>query len=136
MFTLTDNPLVLPDLQLDARAGGVVTFSGHVRDLNNGKLVTAIDYEAYPQLAEAEGNVILEEARAEFGLQAARAIHRVGHLKVGERAVWVYAAAMHRREAFLAAEYIIHAIKHRVPIWKKEYYADGSTEWVRCGHTH
>jgi len=135
MFILSDQPLIVPtNLPLDAHAGGVVTFMGHVRALNEGKSVTSIDYEAYPELAESEGNRILAEARLKFPLYEARALHRTGHLLVGDLAVWVYAASMHRREAFQATEYIVHEIKHRVPIWKKEQYQDGTSLWVRCRH--
>jgi adenylyltransferase/sulfurtransferase len=135
MFELTHHPIVFrPPTQLHPHAGGVVTFEGRVRAINEGKTVTALDYEAYPALALSEGNTILKEALAQFSLFSAYAIHRTGHLAVGDVAVWVYATAMHRREAFQATEYIIHSIKHRLPIWKKEWYADGASQWVNCSH--
>ena len=123
-----------PAVSLHPHAGGVVTFEGRVRALNEGRQVVSLEYEAYPALAISEGNAIMQEAMQRFSLFSAQAIHRTGHLAIGELAVWVHAAAMHRREAFLAAEMIIHEIKHRVPIWKKEHYADGTAEWVRCRH--
>jgi molybdopterin synthase catalytic subunit len=135
MFSLSDLPLAIPaELTLNPHAGGVVTFAGHVRDQNEGKVVTAIDYEAYQALAESEGNAIMTEAMDKFGLYDVQALHRTGFLRIGDMAIWVYVTAMHRREAFQAAEYIVHEIKHRVPIWKKEYYADGASAWVRCTH--
>ena len=72
------------------------------------------------------------EARARFGLERACCAHRVGQLQIGELAVWVGVSAAHRGEAFDACRYIIDQVKHRLPIWKKEYYADGDSGWVNC----
>ncbi len=114
------------------RTGAVVTFDGVVRDLNEGKTVVSLEYEAYGPLAESTGNEILEDAVTRFGLIDASCVHRTGHLEVGETAVHVVAEAMHRESAFQACRHIIDEVKKRVPIWKKEYYADGETDWIRC----
>ncbi len=135
MFELTHHPIIIrPVEQLHPHAGGLVTFEGRVRSINEGRQVTALDYEAYNALALSEGKTIMEEAKTRFPVLDAYGMHRIGHLTVGDVAVWIYAAAMHRREAFQATEYIIHEIKHRLPIWKKEWYADGASEWVNCTH--
>jgi molybdopterin synthase catalytic subunit len=135
MFELTDQPIFVKRMEtLDKRAGGFVSFEGRVRSVNEGKTVTGLEYEVYTALALTEGQAIVQEAVTKFGLFAAYGVHRHGALALGETAVWVWAAAMHRREAFEGAEYIIHAIKHRLPVWKKEWYADGSFAWVNCQH--
>ena len=112
--------------------GGYAAFEGWVRDCNDGRTVLRLEYEAFPPLAVREGERILAEARAKFGVELARCAHRVGPLAVGELAVWVGVSAAHRGEAFDACRYIIDEVKHRVPIWKKEYYQDGDSGWVNC----
>lgn len=134
MFALTDRPIVPSALALHAHAGGLVTFEGRVRALNEGRVVTLLDYEVYAELALAEGQVILDEAARRFGLLHTQAVHRHGRLEVGEAAVWVACASMHRREAFAGCEYVIRQLKRRLPIWKKEHYEDGAAEWVACHH--
>jgi adenylyltransferase/sulfurtransferase len=115
-------------------AGGFAAFEGRVRDLNEGRRVTALDYEAFEALATAEGGRIVAAALARHGAITGRCVHRLGHLAVGDVAVWVGVAAPHRGEAFAACREIIDAIKHRLPIWKKEHYADGDSGWVNCEH--
>jgi molybdopterin/thiamine biosynthesis adenylyltransferase/molybdopterin synthase catalytic subunit/rhodanese-related sulfurtransferase len=115
-------------------AGGFAAFEGRLRDLNEGRRVTALDYEAFEVLATAEGARIVDTALARHGAIAGRCVHRLGHLAVGDVAVWVGVAAPHRAEAFAACREIIDAIKHRLPIWKKEHYADGDSGWVNCEH--
>jgi molybdopterin synthase catalytic subunit len=132
MFALTDQPIIAAPPERHPHAGGIVIFEGRVRALNDGKIVTALEYETYPALALSEGETILAEAREKFAIFNARAIHRSGRLALGEMAVWVYTESMHRKDAFLANEYIIHHIKHRLPIWKKEWYASGASDWVHC----
>lgn len=115
-------------------AGAYVAFEGWVRDHHEGKAVMALEYEAYAPLASSEGRRILDEAHARFSIEEAAAVHRVGFLRIGEVAVWVGVVAAHRREAFEACQYIIDTLKARVPIWKKEYFRDGSAAWVACHH--
>ena len=111
-------------------AGGIVVFEGVVRDHSAGRPVVSLEYEAYPALAVREGERILAEARGRFAVEAAVAVHRTGHLALGETAVWVGVAAAHRGAAFDACRYVIDELKARVPIWKREHYADGPAEWV------
>ncbi len=117
-------------------SGGFCTFEGWVRDSNEGRAVDGLEYEAYAELALAEGERVVEEALARYGVIAAHCMHRTGDLKVGDLAVWIGVSAAHRDEAFRACRYIIDEIKHRLPIWKKEHYLDGDTAWVACAHTH
>ncbi|HXQ80981.1 MAG TPA: molybdenum cofactor biosynthesis protein MoaE [Opitutaceae bacterium] len=134
-FKLTDKPIdgaaLMAGLR-DTRAGACVAFEGRVRGESGGRAVTALDYEAYAPLAEKEGERILSEAREKFGVTGAVCAHRTGSLALGETAVWVAVAAGHRDAAFKACRYIIDETKARVPIWKREHYADGATEWVSC----
>lgn len=116
----------------DARAGACVTFEGWVRNRNEGQPVQSLEYEAYAPLAEQEGARILDEARVKFSLVGAAAVHRVGHLHLGELAVWVGVTAEHRGAAFDACRYIIDEAKARLPIWKKEHYTSGATTWINC----
>jgi molybdopterin synthase catalytic subunit len=135
MFRLSADPLDPARLQTglsNPRAGACVTFEGWVRDRNEGQAVLSLEYEAYAPLAEKEGARILTEARDKFALLDAICVHRVGHLQLGEPAVWVGVAAEHRGAAFDACRYIIDEAKARVPIWKKEHYASGATAWVNC----
>ena len=110
-------------------AGAVVLFSGEVRDNNKGLPVDRLEYESYRPMAEKLIGEILNEATTRWGLKAAVAQHRVGRLAIGETAVVVVTAAAHRKEAYEANRYIIDRIKHEAPIWKCEYYADGSHAW-------
>jgi molybdopterin synthase catalytic subunit len=116
----------------DAHAGACVTFEGWVRDHNDGRPVLALDYEAYAPLAEKEGERILAEAREKFAIVSAVCIHRVGSLRIGDLAVWVGVSAAHRGAAFDACRFVIDETKARVPVWKKEHYADGDTAWINC----
>lgn len=137
MFQLTDLPIDPSDMRAeldDRRSGALATFEGWVRDHNEGKQVIALEYQAYAELASKEGELILVEAVARFDVHAVRCVHRTGALVIGDIAVWVGVTAAHRAAAFDACQYIIDEIKRRVPIWKREQYADGSVEWVNCAH--
>ncbi len=116
----------------DPSCGAHAAFEGWVRDHNEGRRVTQLTYEAFEPLAVKEGERILAEAGARFGIEHAECIHRIGTLDVGELAVWVGVSSRHRDEAFRACRYIIDEVKHRVPIWKKERYEDGDSGWVNC----
>ena len=132
-FLLTGDPLESwPRLAVPPSCGALAVFRGLVRDHNEGRPVSSLEYSAYPELALKEGLRILEAARLRFGLEQARVVHRVGHLRLGEEAVLVEAASAHRREAFEACHWILDEVKQRVPIWKQEHYLDGSHEWVAC----
>ena len=117
---------------LDPGAGGFASFEGWVRDFNEGQQVTRLEYEAFEELAVAEGDRIVAEALARFPIKHALCIHRIGTLGLGDMAVWVAASSAHRGEAFDACRFIIDEVKHRVPIWKKEHYRNGDSGWVNC----
>jgi molybdopterin synthase catalytic subunit len=126
------DPAALQRALADVRAGACVTFEGWVRNHNEGQPVQALEYEAYAVLAESEGERILAEAREKFALVHAAGVHRVGLLQLGELAVWVGVSAAHRGAAFDACRYIIDEAKARLPVWKKEHYASGTTAWINC----
>jgi molybdopterin synthase catalytic subunit len=135
MFKVSSDPIDPATLQrdlADLRAGACVTFEGWVRNRNEGQAVQSLEYEAFVPLAESEGMRILAEARERFALTGVAAAHRVGHLKLGELAIWVGVTAEHRGAAFEACRYVIDEAKARLPIWKKEHYAGGTTAWINC----
>jgi molybdopterin synthase catalytic subunit len=113
--------------------GAVVTFLGTVRDLTDGKVTMALDYEAYPAMAEKKMAEIEQETRSRWPVGEIVMVHRLGHLDVGEVSVAVAVSCPHRGEAFEACRYAIDRLKELVPIWKKENWADGRTEWVHPG---
>ncbi|QNK01963.1 ThiF family adenylyltransferase [Dyella telluris] len=119
-----------------ASSGGYCAFEGWVRNSNEGREVDGLSYEAYAELAMVEGDRIVAEAIERYGVTDARCVHRTGDLKIGDMAVWVGASAPHRDEAFRACRYIIDEIKHRLPIWKKEHYVTGESDWVACTHVY
>jgi len=134
-FALSAAPLDITHLGrqlIDSHAGACVTFEGWVRDHNDGQAVRALDYEAYAELAAKEGARIIDEAKAKFDVRAIHCVHRVGALTIGDLAVWVGVSAAHRGAAFDACRYVIDEAKARVPIWKKEHYVSGTSEWINC----
>src|SRR5437899_6684610 len=110
--------------------GAVVTFLGTVRDLTEGRITTALDYEAYPGMAEKKLAEIERDTRQRWPVGDLVMVHRLGHLEVGEVSVAVAVSCPHRVEAFEACRYAIDRLKLIVPIWKKENWADGTSEWV------
>ncbi|MGV9332710.1 molybdenum cofactor biosynthesis protein MoaE [Nocardia sp. NPDC003726] len=112
--------------------GGVVVFTGKVRDHDGGQAVSALEYSAHPQ-AERFLREVCAELAAAHGVPVA-AVHRVGSLRIGDRAIVVAVAAAHRGAAFAACAELVDRIKHEVPIWKRQLFADGLSEWVNaCG---
>jgi MoaE-MoaD fusion protein len=109
--------------------GGVVLFLGRVRRASRGRVVTRLDYEAYAGMAQSELAALADEARAQQGAARVAIVHRTGRLALGELAVAIAVAAPHRKEAFVACAWLIDALKARAPIWKKEWYDDGS-QWI------
>ncbi len=112
------------------QAGALTTFEGWVRNHNDGQAVNSLEYEAHLELAEKEGLKIIEEATEKFDLLQAVCVHRIGHLAIGDMAVWVGVSSAHRDAAFQACRFIIDEVKQRVPIWKKEHYSEGPSEWL------
>lgn len=142
MFRLTRDPIDAPywqGLLADPACGAFVAFEGRVRDHHEGRRVRSLEYEAYRNLALAEGHRILEAMAWKFGLQRILCVHRIGPLAVGETAVWLGAASAHREAAFAAVSRAMDEIKATVPIWKREIYEDGESAWILCrhpGHAH
>ena len=136
MVRLTPDPIddhVLTEQVRRPDCGAVVTFLGTVRDLTDGRVTTALDYEAYPGMAEKKLAEIEQEVRARWPIGEIVLVHRLGHLGVGEVSVAVAVSCPHRAQAFEACRHAIDRLKELVPIWKKENWADGSTEWVHPG---
>jgi len=130
---ITEQPLDVADLLRvapDPGNGAVVTFLGVVRAENGGRKVTRIRYDAYAAMAEREISSIVDAAQSGTRVSWARIVHRVGDVAPGEASLFVAVAAPHRAAAFDACQFIVTEIKLRVPIWKKEHYADGTAAWI------
>lgn len=113
----------------DPGAGGVVSFTGLVRDTDGGRMVTALEYVGHPDAVLAL-RAVAEQVAADLPVRALAAIHRTGLLAVGDVAVVVAASAAHRDVAFAAARRLIDDLKASVPVWKRQVFADGAQEWV------
>ena len=123
------DPVALLKQAHHPKAGAVVLFSGEVRDNNSGSQVDYLEYEAHVSMASKMIHSILQEAKSNWALTVAIAQHRIGKVEVGESAVVVITSSAHRKEAYAANRFIIDKIKHEVPIWKCEYFTDGTKEW-------
>lgn len=136
MVRLTRDPIDYHQLTEEVRrgdCGAVVVFLGTVRDLTGDRVTVALDYEAYPGMAEKKMTEIEQETRQRWPVGAIVLEHRLGHLEVGDISVAVAVSCPHRAQAFDACRYAIDRLKELVPIWKKENWADGSTEWIHPG---
>ena len=134
-FEITDRGIDVDALQLElenGRAGAYAAFQGWVRNRNEGRSVESLEYEAYGPIAVSEGERVLAEALERFNLLKVAAAHRVGHLRIGDCAVWVGVSAAHRGAAFDGCRYVIDELKNRLPIWKKEHYSEGDSGWINC----
>lgn len=132
LIELRAEPLSVDEVRAavaDAAAGGIALFLGAVRDHDHGRGVMRLSYSAHPS-AEAELRRVAEKVAASFDVLALAAVHRVGELDVGDLAVVVAVACAHRGEAFEACRTLIDDLKHSVPIWKQQWFADGDSEWV------
>jgi molybdopterin synthase catalytic subunit len=129
---LTPLPLNAAELlsEIDPSEGAVCLFLGVVRGENEGRRTLEIEYEAYGAMAESELARISREIAAEWPSARVRIRHRVGRVPLGEASVAIVATAPHRADAFAACRGAIDRIKKDVPIWKKEFHPDGSSEWV------
>ena len=123
------DPRAVADLVRQASHGAVVTFEGVTRGDTGGRRVLYLEYEAHEPVAEKALAQVLEEAAHLFGIQHLAVRHRLGHLEIGEASLVVAVGSPHRKEAFQAAQYAVDRIKQIVPIWKKEFFEDGSA-WV------
>ena len=115
--------------------GAVLLFLGVVRDVNDGRSVTGIDYSAYESMAARELDAIVTEAVQRFGTADVAVEHRLGELAVEETSVAIAVAHPRRADAYAASRWMIEELKHRVPIWKREHYTDGTREWVDPTHS-
>ncbi len=134
--SLTDQPIDVAALireVTDESCGASVTFLGTVRDVNDGRQVSGIEYTAYRTMAEREMAAIAREADERFGVSRLVIEHRLGTLALTDISVAVVAAHAHRAPALDANRYVIEELKRRVPVWKLEHYVDGSREWVGAG---
>ncbi len=133
-FSIARAPIDVPAIAGVVRSdacGAVVTFVGVVRERgDDGRAVAGLRYEAHEAMAVAEFGRIAAQARERYGDCEIAIAHRVGELCVGEVAVVVAAASVHRDRAFDACEFAIDELKARAPIWKSERYADGSANWI------
>lgn len=111
------------------KSGAVVLFSGEVRNENKGREVTHLEYEAYEPMADKMIGQILDEAKIRFNLNQALCVHRLGKVEISGCAVVVITGSGHRKEAYDANRYIIDRVKNEVPIWKHEFFTDGTSEW-------
>lgn len=115
--------------------GAVLLFLGAVREVNEGREVTGIDYAAYDAMAQRELDAIVAEAAAKFATEDIAVQHRLGTLAVEEVSVAIAVGHAHRDAAYAASRWVIEELKRRVPIWKREHYTDGTREWVDpAGH--
>jgi len=112
--------------------GATLFFQGRVRETNEGRAVSSLEYEAYGEMAKTELDAICQEAARRFEVGAITAAHRIGALALGEVSVVVGVAAPHRDACYAASRWVIEAIKSRLPIWKHEHYVDGASHWVNA----
>lgn len=132
LYRVQEGPLSLDALgaHVAARTSGAVAgFLGVVREFSRGRQVIHLEYEAYPEMAEAKMRQIGEEIRAKWPVDAVAIVHRTGRLAIGDASVAIAVASPHRHQALEACAYAIERLKQIVPIWKKEAWADGS-EWI------
>src|SRR5919109_3665271 len=133
MFRVTLEPLSVQqvnDLVKRPTDGAVVTFDGIVRNNFEGRAVRFLEYEAYAGMAEKKLAEIGEEVRRKFPVGEIAIVHRIGKLEIGDSSIVVAVAAPHRQAAFEACAYAMERVKAEVPIWKKEFFADGADHWV------
>jgi len=134
-FRLTHAPVNLTSVVVevvDERAGAIATFLGTVRSHSRGRDVIALEYEAYEEMAEEVMAEIADEIQERYELCKVAIAHRLGRVEVGETSVAIGVSAPHRQDALSACADAIEALKARVPLWKKELYADGE-EWIGRG---
>lgn len=135
---LTREPIRLDEfleVPADFKTGASVLFLGLVRDHSEGRKVLCLEYEAYEEMAERMMADLITASFAQWPLENFRILHRLGRVELGEVAVAIEVRSVHRDEAYQASRFLIEGIKHDIPIWKKEYFSDGTSEWnPSCAH--
>ena len=138
MISLTHSPIdpstILAQVASND-AGAVVLFLGTTREFTKGRQTASLDYECYPQMAEAKLAELETQAREKWPLVHVSIVHRLGRLELGEASIAIAVSSPHRQAAFEAGKWLIDTIKEDVPIWKQENWADGTSEWVHPGIT-
>lgn len=135
MFELSDQPIHQERYRaalIQPEGGAFVEFVGTVRNVNHGRTVTALEYESAGTLAQKEFAKIEAEAHSAFSILRLSCVHRSGRVLPGEPTVWIGVTARHRDAAFSACRFAIDELKKRLPIWKKEYYSDGESDWINA----
>jgi molybdopterin synthase catalytic subunit len=115
------------------QAGAIVLFVGTTREFTQGRRTASLEYECYPEMARQEMCKLEEQARQRWPIVACSIVHRLGHLEIGEASVAIAVSSPHRQAAFEAGQWLIDTLKQLVPIWKKENWNDGTSEWVHPG---
>lgn len=131
-FELTTEPIDITSVArrvVPPECGVTVTLDGYVRKFTKGRETLHLFYEAYEPMALKEMQKLIDEAKRDFEISNIGIVHRLGHLEIGETSVVISVAAAHRKAAFAGCEWLISELKHTVPIWKKEVYADGE-QWI------
>jgi len=132
VFRVVRNAIVLQELVeyvTDPEAGAIVTFIGTTRNNNEGRKVIALDYDAYPEMAERELARLGDDAQKKWNIKRMAIVHRIGPVQITEPSVIIAVSAAHRQDAFEACRFAIEEIKKTVPIWKKELY-EGGEVWI------
>ncbi|MBW4718971.1 molybdenum cofactor biosynthesis protein MoaE [Saccharothrix sp. SC076] len=133
--TVSEEPLSVEEhaaLVANAGAGAVVTFAGVVRDHDHGRVVRELEYAGHPTAADVVAEVVADVVGKFSGVRAVAVSHRVGQLAIGDVALAVAVSAEHRAEAFALCSELVDEVKRRLPVWKRQVFADGTDEWVNC----
>ena len=136
MVELTDNPLCTDQITAQVttpECGAVVLFLGTTRQLTDGRETVTLSYTAYAPMAQSEMEKLEQLARSRWPIGQCVLVHRLGEVPVGQASVAVAVSTPHRRDAFEAASWLMDQIKQLVPVWKKEHWATGSSQWVHPG---
>ncbi len=134
---MTRDPITpenFPEIPGSFHSGAEVIFIGKVRNHSHAREVLYLEYESYESMAETLIAALIEEAKSKWSVDEVRILHRLGRVGLGETAVWIEVHSAHRDESYQASRFLIEEIKYRVPIWKKEYFKDGTSQWSLCQH--
>jgi len=136
MVELTDSPIDPASItrkMTSPTSGAVVLFLGTTRQFTDAKETVALTYTAYAPMAHSEMQKLESHARSRWPIDQCALIHRLGEVPIGEASVAVAVSTPHRRDAFEATSWLMDRLKELVPVWKKEHWASGSTDWVHPG---